>query len=64
MTKEVVIYLGNVILAICAFVLVGLGKITWVEAAAFIAAMIMPSAAHLALQKRTVKQAVKDELNK
>ncbi len=55
-TKEIVIYSGNVLLTIGAFVLVALGKITWEMALAFVAVMLMPSAAHVAVQRSIKKE--------
>ncbi len=39
------VYIANTILAVGALVLAGLGKVSWLEAAAFIGVMLVPSAA-------------------
>lgn len=50
-TKEIVVYAGNVVLALGAFALVWQHVIAWQVAAAFVGVMLVPSAGHVAVQR-------------
>lgn len=55
----VAIYIANAVIVIAVMVLVGLGKISWYEAAAFAAALLTPSAVHMAIANEQAKKAMK-----
>ena len=44
----IAIYIVNGLVAGGTFVLVAMGKVSWYEATAFVAVMLLPSAAHVA----------------
>lgn len=51
MSKEMLIYAGNILIALASFALVWHHDITWPMAAALVATLLMPSGLHVALSK-------------
>lgn len=56
MSTALVVYITNALVAAGAFVLVALGKVEWPAAALFVAALLTPSAAHVALTRRQLDE--------
>lgn len=53
--KEIIVYSVNAAVVIAAFGLVFAGKITWEAASVLTMALLVPSAAHVAMQRKLTK---------